>query len=66
MKKYKIALGTCGGKVISTPVISAADERDAVIKYLLSMNERITEEKIKQYLPGTYEYIPVPREKKAR
>lgn len=65
MKKYKIALGTCGGEVISTSIINAVDERDAVIKYLLSMNERITEEKIKQFLPGTYEHIPVPREKKA-
>lgn len=61
MKKYKIGLGTCGGRAISTSIINANDEREAVIKYLLSIEEEATEEKINQYLPGVFEHIPKPR-----
>lgn len=63
MKKYKIALGTSGGRAISTSIINAQDERDAVIKYLQSIDEEVTDDKINQYLKGVYEHIPKPRNK---
>ena len=61
MKKYKINLGTCGGRVINTSIINARDERDAVIKYLQNSDEEVTEEKINQYIKGVFEHIPKPR-----
>ncbi len=63
MKKYKINLGSCGGKAISTSIIPANDEREAVVKYLESIEEEVTEEKIETYLKGVYEHIPKPRKK---
>lgn len=63
MKKYKIGLGSCGGRAISTSIINAKDKRGAVIKYLESIGEEVTEEKISLYLPGAYEHIPKPRPK---
>ncbi len=63
MKKYKISLGSCGGRAISTSIIKANDEREAVIKYLEAIEEEVTEEKIEQYLKGIYEHIPKPRNK---
>lgn len=61
MKKYKIGLGTCGGRAICTSIINANDKREAVIKYLQSIDEEVTEEKINQYLPGVFEHVPKPR-----
>lgn len=61
MKKYKINLGTCGGRAINTSIISAENERDAVIKYLQGIDEEVTEEKINQYMKGVFEHIPKPR-----
>ncbi len=61
MKKFKIGLGTCGGRAICTSIINANDEQEAVIKYLQSIDEEVTEEKIKQYLPGVFEHVPKPR-----
>ena len=63
MKKYKITLGTCGGRAISTSIINAEDERAAVIKYLDSIEEEATEEKIATYIKGIYEHTPKPRKK---
>ncbi len=61
MKKYKIGLGTCGGSAICTSIINAKDEKDAVIKYLESSGEEVTEEKIELYLKSVFEHIPKPR-----
>ncbi len=61
MKIYKISLGTCGGRAISTSIIRAQDERDAVVKYLESIDEEVTEEKINLYLKGVFEHVPQPR-----
>lgn len=58
MKKYKIGLGTCGGRAITTSIINAHDEREAVIKFLKSTDSDITEEKIALHLKNTFEYIP--------
>lgn len=63
MKKYKINLGTYGGKAICSSIINANDEREAVIKYLQSIDEEVTEEKINQYLLGVFEHVPKPRNK---
>ncbi len=63
MKKYKINLGSCGGRSISTSIILANDEHEAVVKYLESIEEEITEEKIETYLKGVYEHVPKPRKK---
>ncbi len=64
MKQYKIGLGTCGGRAICTSIIKAHDEREAVIKYLESMNEDVTEENINTYIQSTFEHIPQPRKAK--
>lgn len=61
MKKYKINLGTQGHRVITTSIINARDERDAVIKFLQNTGEEVTEEKINQYIQSVSEHIPKPR-----
>ena len=63
MKKFKIGLGTCGGRAICTSIINANDEREAVIKYLQSIDEEASEDKINQYLSCVFEHVPKPRNK---
>jgi len=63
MKKFKVGLGTCGGRAIVSSVINANDKREAVIKFLQSTEEEVTEENINSYLPRTFEHIPKPRKK---
>ena len=64
MNKYKIAVGVCGPHVIKTNVINAHDEREAVIKYLKSMDEEPTEEAIAKHINHVVVHTPKPRKKK--
>ena len=64
MNKYKIAVGICGPHVIKTNVINAHDEREAVIKYLKSMDEEPTEEAIAKHIGHVVVHTPKPRKKK--
>lgn len=64
MNKYKIVVGLCGPHLVKTNVISAHDEREAVIKYLRSMDEEPTEEAIAKHINHVVVHIPKPRKKK--
>ena len=64
MNKYKIAVGVCGPYVLKTNVINAHDEREAVIKYLKSIDEEPTEEAIAKHIDHVVVHTPKPREKK--
>lgn len=64
MNKYKIVVGLCGPHIIKTNVINAHDEREAVIKYLKSMDEEPTEEAIEKHLKWVVVHTPKPRKKK--
>lgn len=61
MKKFKIVLGSNNGKTKTTPIINAHDKREAVIKYLQSIDEETTEERIESLIGDTYEHVPKPR-----
>ncbi len=58
MKKYKIVLGNKSEKDKKIPIISADNEREAVIKFLQSSDEEVTEEKISQYMSCVHEFVP--------
>ena len=64
MNKYKIVVGLCGPHIIKTNVINAQDEREAVIKYLKSMDEEPTEEAIAKHINHVVPHTPKPRKKK--
>lgn len=53
MRKYKIVLGACGGRVLSTPIIRAHSPEEAVKKYL---GEQAAPEQISEFVRYTREY----------
>ena len=64
MNKYKIVVGLCGPHLLKTNVINAHDEREAVIKYLKSIDEEPTEEAISKHINHVVVHTPKPRKKK--
>jgi hypothetical protein len=64
MKKYKIALGICGSHVLYSKPTRAFDERNAVVKYLLSEGKDPTEEEIGKLLGRVVEHVPKPRKRR--
>lgn len=64
MNKYKILVGMCGPEIIYTSVISAHDEKEAVVKYLNSIGEEPSEERINEMLRFVREHVPKPRKKR--
>ena len=63
MKKYKIALGICGNRVIYSNIIKAHSIEEAVDKFLAS-NEDYKDSDKEGLIQKTVEYISKPREKK--
>ena len=64
MKKYKIALGICGTRVLYSKPTRAFDERNAVVKYLLAEGKDPTEEEIGKLIHRVVEHVPRPRKKR--
>ena len=64
MKKYKIALGICGPRVLYTNIIKAHSKEEAVDKYISEKGKPCSETERERLLYYTAEYESKPRTEK--